>query len=287
MMRVPQDLMHRVRAHLSARDARPRAALPSGRGPARLRVEALAGADTATLYVLDEIGYWGISAADVMAELAQLSTVRDLTVRINSPGGDVFDGVAIFNAISDHPANVTVVVDGVAASAASFIAQAGDRRCMNRAAQMMIHDASGMCYGNASDMAEMQALLDRISDTIAGIYADRSGVDAATWREAMRAETWYSPDEAVAAGLADETAAPAEEPEEDEPAVAASFDLTVFAYAGRSAAPAPQMSRPARTDPGADPRPAGTPDQPEPEPPRPRLTFDTEKFRREMEGAAR
>lgn len=281
MMRVPQDLMSRVTAHLMSRDARPRASLPAGRGPARLRVEALAGADSATLYVLDEIGYWGISAADVMAELAALSTVRDLTVRINSPGGDVFDGVAIYNAIADHPANVTVVVDGVAASAASFIAQAGDVRRMNRAAQMMIHDASGMCYGNAGDMAEMQALLDRVSDTIASIYADRSGGDVASWRDAMRAETWYDPAEAVAAGLADETAAPAEEPEEPEPAaVAATFDLTVFAYAGRAQAPPPQMSRPraTRPEPSADPVPAGTPTT-DPQP------FDADAFRAVMRGA--
>lgn len=278
--------MHRVQAHLSARDSRPRAALPPGRGPAAgLRVEALAGADTATLYVLDEIGYWGISAADVMAELAQLSTVRDLTVRINSPGGDVFDGIAIYNALADHPATVTVRVDGVAASAASFIAQAGDVRVMNRATQLMIHDASGMCYGNASDMAEMRALLDRISDTIAGIYADRSGGDAATWREAMRVETWYDPDEAVAAGLADETAAPAEEEPDVQPppaAIAASFDLTVFAFAGRANAPAPDTSRPAaRTEPSADPEPAGTLTTTTP----PEPTFDAEQFRAVMRGA--
>jgi ATP-dependent protease ClpP protease subunit len=269
MMRVPQDLMHRVQAHLDARNKRPRAALPDGRGPARLRVESLAGADTATLYVLDEIGYWGISAADVMAELAQLANVRDLTVRITSPGGDVFDGIAIYNALADHPAQVTVMVEGLAASAASFIAQAGDVRRMNRGTQMMIHDAAGMCVGNASDMAEMQALLDRVSDTIASIYADRSGGDAATWREAMRAETWYGPDEAVAAGLADETAAPAEpEQGEPEPAMAAQFDLTVFAFAGRAQAPAPQTSRPEALSPGVDPAPAGakTTDQQKPEP---------------------
>lgn len=281
MMRVPADLMHRVQAHLDARDRRPRAALPDGRGPARLRAQ-LTGADSATLYVLDEIGYWGISAADVMAELAQLSTVRNLTVRINSPGGDVFDGIAIYNAIADHPAQVTVMVEGIAASAASFIAQAGDRRCMNRGTQMMIHDAAGMCMGNAADMADMQALLDRISDTIAGIYADRAGGDPAAWRDRMRAETWYGPDEAVAAGLADETATPAEPERDDpEPAMAAGFDLTVFAFAGRDAAPAPQTSRPEAPSPGADPEPAGT--QTTTTDPYP--TFDAEHFRAVMRGA--
>src|SRR5690606_38136643 len=117
---------------------------------------------------------------------------------------DVFDGVAIYNALRDHPADVAVRVDGLAASAASFIAQAGDKVTMNRGSQLMIHDAWGLCIGPAADMRETAALLDRVSDTIAGLYAARAGGTVEDWREAMLAESWYSAEEAVEANLADE-----------------------------------------------------------------------------------
>jgi len=169
--------------------------------------------------LMDEIGYWGVTAQDFVDELLAIDAAT-IELHINSPGGDVFDGVAIMNAIADHPATVNVVIDGLAASAASYIALAGDSVKMNRASQMMIHDAAGMCWGNAADMETMKDLLDRVSDTIAGIYADRAGEDTEHWRDLMRAETWYSAVEAVEAGLADEAvsgpkAADPDESEED------------------------------------------------------------------------
>ena len=203
--------------HLRARDERPR---PVAARPLKVINEA----DGSTrIDLMDEIGYWGVTAQDFVDELLAIDAAT-IELHINSPGGDVFDGVAIMNAIADHPATVNVVVDGIAASAASYIALAGDTVKMNRASQMMIHDAAGMCWGNAADMETMKALLDRISDTIAGIYADRAGEDAAHWRDLMRAETWYSATEAVDAGLADTAvsgpkadpeAEPAEDPEAD------------------------------------------------------------------------
>src|SRR5690606_8034659 len=103
-----------------------------------------------------------------------------------------------------HQAHVTVIVDSLAASIASVIAMAGDRVVMAKNATMMIHDGHGLSIGNAADMREMADLLDKVSDNIASVYAERAGGDVAEWRERMRAETWYSADEAVSAGLADE-----------------------------------------------------------------------------------
>jgi ATP-dependent protease ClpP protease subunit len=157
---------------------------------------------SASVMIYDEIGFYGVSATDFVKEISALD-VDSIEVQINSPGGDVFDGIAIYNALKNHPAKVTTRVDGIAASAASFIAQAGDDRVMTRNGQMMIHDASGLCIGNAADMRSMTDLLDKASDNIADIYEQASGKPAAEWRVAMLAETWYSADEAVAAGLAD------------------------------------------------------------------------------------
>lgn len=231
---IPRALMRDVWAHLRNRDQRPRAALPDGRGQLRITDEA----GTAEIYLYDEIGYWGITASDFVEQLATIGAGR-ITLRINSPGGDVADGIAIYNALADHPATINVQVDGWACSAASYIMQAGDTRTMNRAAQVMIHDAAGFAIGNAATMREAADLLDRCSDNIARIYAARAGGTADSWREAMLAESWYSSLEAVGAGLAD-TAIAEKAPAEG---VTARFDmrLTSFMYAGRAHAPRPAM----------------------------------------------
>lgn len=195
--------------------------------------------DEAELLIYDEIGgWWGNTPGEIVDELRAV-TAPNLRVRINSPGGSVFDGIAIANAIRLHPANVTVQVDGIAASAASVIAMAGDRIVMTPQSQLMIHDASGMCFGNASDMTEMATLLDTQSDNIADAYAERAGGTREEWRERMRAESWYLAAEAVAAGLADEVLPSRKAQEEQEPALTNTWDLSVFRYAGRDEAPAP------------------------------------------------
>ena len=274
MNKLPADLMASVRRHLSNRDTKPRPALPEGRGT--LKVTAFDG--VAEVLLFDEIGWYGIRAEDVIHQLADV-TATTINLRINSPGGDVFDGVAIMNALADHPATVNVTVDGLAASAASFIAMAGDTITMNRGAQMMVHDASGLCIGNASDMAEMVDLLDRISNTIAALYAERAGGTVEDWRATMRAETWYSAPEAVTAGLADQAVGPASEGMAAA-SIAASFDLTCFLYAGRGHAPAPALNR-AGPAPEADPvQPAPTTSEIETAP-----AFDAAAFRDAMRGA--
>lgn len=160
-------------------------------------------ADAVDVAIYDEIGYWGVTASDFVREIQSVQA-KSITLRINSPGGDVFDGIAILNSLRQHPATVNVVIDGLAASAASFIAMAGDNVAMAPNSMLMIHEASGMVLGNSQDMSEMAALLDKTSANIANVYAQRAGGDPETWREAMRAETWYSDQEAVDAGLADE-----------------------------------------------------------------------------------
>jgi ATP-dependent protease ClpP protease subunit len=198
------------------------------------------------VYLYDEIGGggWlsdGIAAADFVTELTAIKASA-IDLHINSPGGDVFDAIAIYNALRRHPATVTSYIDGIAASAASFIAQAGDKVVIERNAQFMLHDASGMCWGNAADMAKMVDLLNKASDNIADIYAQRSGVDQSTWRDVMKAEAWYSSSEAVLAGLADSVA---EQPVTTDARLrdVSRFDLKALGarYASRGEAPDPPL----------------------------------------------
>ncbi len=188
--------------------------------------------------IYDEIGWggWfseGVNAADFVKLLASIE--GDLEVHINSPGGDVFEGLAIYNSLAQRAGGVVTVVDGLAASAASFIAQAGKTRVIAPGAMMMIHEASGLCMGNAADMRELAELLDKVSANIAGLYAEHGGaVDA--WRAAMKTETWYTAEEAVAAGLADSLA---ERPTSGALAAAAKFDLSAYLHAPRLTAAAP------------------------------------------------
>ena len=191
-----------------------------------------------------EIGWslWGdgLSAKDVQTQLNNIST-PNIALHINSPGGDVFDGIAILNSLRSHPASVSVTVDGLAASAASFIAMAGDSVAMMPNSQMMIHDASGVVRGNASDMGAMATLLDKISDNIADVYARRAGGEVADWRTTMQAETWYNADEAVDAGLADHVVDLSEQ--HDAPATEQTghrWNFSFYNYDGRHAAPAPK-----------------------------------------------
>jgi len=121
------------------------------------------------VYLYDEIGMCGVTAADFVQALAGVTTPA-LDLHINSPGGSVFDGIAIHAALVNHAATVNTVVDGIAASAASFIAMAGDTRSIEKPASMMIHDASGLVLGNAGDMRQMADVLDQLSNAIAGIY---------------------------------------------------------------------------------------------------------------------
>jgi hypothetical protein len=130
---------------------------------------------------------------------------------------------------------VTTYIDSLAASAGSFIAMAGEDRIIARTGQMMIHDAHGLAIGNATDMRELAELLDMNSDNIAGIYAERAGGTTASWRKAMKNETWYSAAESVKANLATEILQTTGSGADN------SWDLSIFNYAGRANAPAPEL----------------------------------------------
>jgi ATP-dependent protease ClpP protease subunit len=193
---------------------------------------------SAVIDIYGDIGTWGVNATDFVAALRAI-TADSIDLHINSGGGSIYEALAIYNALIDHPANVVVHVDGIAASAASFISQAGDRVVMGRNAELMIHDGIGMTYGNAALHLEMAELLNKASDNIASIYAGRAGrVSATVWRQRMKSETWYSAQEAVDAGLADE-ALKTERRSGQGPK--ASLDLSRFNYAGRAKAPAPPV----------------------------------------------
>ncbi|MEV6879678.1 head maturation protease, ClpP-related, partial [Amycolatopsis sp. NPDC051128] len=210
-------------------------------------VETAENGDELELILSGRIGasFWfgGVSAAMVAEAIA--GHTGDLRLRINSPGGDAFEGFAIYNLLSRHPGQITVTVDGLAASAASIISMVGDTIEMSPASQLMIHDAWTVAIGNADDLRAEADVIDSISQIGAELYADKAGGTAEAWRGKMRAESWYAPSEAVAAGLADvalpgrhgNAAAPSEQDLEERAA------RGEFRYAGRAKAPAPVINR--------------------------------------------
>lgn len=194
-----------------------RAILGSGRGK-RPRIEAAAG--EATLFIYDYIGWLGVEAAPVVRELAALN-VQTIHVRINSPGGDVFDGLAIYNALKQHSARVIVHVDSLAASIASVIAMAGDEIHMAEGAFIMIHNPWTLAIGDAAELRKVAEVLDQVGGSLAGIYAGRSGQSREDVEAMMDEETWMNAEQAVERGFADSV-------DGREVEAAASFDLSIF-----------------------------------------------------------
>lgn len=208
---------------------------------------------TAVLRLYDPIdswgGEWGVSASEFIAAIDALpSSTQTIELHLNSPGGEVFEAVAILNALRRTDAQVVAVVDGLAASAASFLAAGADQTIMAPNSQLMIHDASGLCIGNAGDMRSTADLLDQLSDNIASIYADKTGASTEDWRAAMQAETWYDAQAAVGAGLADSIEGAA-------PEALNTFDLSLFA---RNQPPVPDIE-PAKPAPPVDKNPTPSP----------------------------
>lgn len=204
----------------------------------KIRINNLGGR-SAEVLLYEEIGGWfGVDAKSFAEDLADLD-VDDLTVRIHSPGGDVWDGLAIMTALKRHKAKKTIVVEGIALSAASFIAVgAADDLVMAPHSEMMIHDALTLAYGNAEDFELAIEQLNRESDNIAGIYASRAGGESEEWRDLMRKETWYSASEAVTAGLADRVDS-ADPTDVDVAAFADSRVFAKFKFGSRRQAPRP------------------------------------------------
>ena len=167
---------------------------------------AATASDNNTITMLDIIGDdgmgGGVGAKRIAAALRAIGN-RDVTVQINSPGGDMFEGIAIYNLLRAHPARITVDVLGIAASAASVIAMAGDNIRMAPSSFLMLHNAWGVVIGNRHDMAEAATLFERFDGALADIYAARSGMARSEVARLLDAETFLTAQEAVAAGMTD------------------------------------------------------------------------------------
>lgn len=181
---------------------------------------------SADIFIYDEIGEsmfgGGISATSVIDQLRALGS-RKLNVRINSPGGSVFEGVAIYNALARHPGEVNTYIDGIAASIASIIAMAGKRVFIAENAMIMIHNPWSFAAGASDDLRKTADVLDQIKETLITTYATRTGIERASIARMMDEETWMTSSEAVTQKFADETVIGVK--------AAACFDLKVYGYA--------------------------------------------------------
>jgi ATP-dependent protease ClpP protease subunit len=183
-------------------------------GPAQKKPEArrwytmTAKGAVGEIHILDAIFPGLVSAQSFQRDLKALGDVTSLEIHINSPGGDVFEGTTIHNMIKAHKAATkTVIIDGLAASIASIIAMAGDKIVMPKNAMMMIHDPSMVAWGRPEDLTKAADTLTKVRGTLVSTYADRTGLDAAEVAQLMAEETWFTAQEAVDKGFADETTA--------------------------------------------------------------------------------
>lgn len=165
--------------------------------------------DTAEISIYDEIGFWGVTAQQFAKDLKALgNNLKQINLHIHSPGGDVFDGIAIYNLLKNHPANKTVYIDGLAASMASVIAMAGDEIVMPENAMMMIHKPWGIQGGDADDMRKYADLLDKVESTLIMAYVAKTGKSETDLAEMLKEETWLTGKECVEQGFADKLADP-------------------------------------------------------------------------------
>ncbi|QOY16570.1 hypothetical protein F3K31_22685 [Escherichia coli] len=156
------------------------------------------------IYIYDEIGFWGVTAKQFISDLNALGDITHINLHINSPGGDVFEGIAIFNALKTHGASITVYVDGVAASMASVIAMVGNPVIMPENTFMMIHKPFGFTGGDAEDMRTYADLLDKVEAVLLPAYAQKTGKTTDEIAAMLADETWMSGAECLAHGFADQ-----------------------------------------------------------------------------------
>lgn len=155
---------------------------------------------------ISEVSWWGdeVTPKQFREELEALGDIEELRVYINSPGGDVFAGQAILSMLKRHSAYKVVYIDGLAASAASIVAMAGDVIRMPRNAMMMIHNVWTIVVGDANELREVADALDRITESVVAAYEEKTGLDRDEIKRMMDAETWMTAEEAVELGFADE-----------------------------------------------------------------------------------
>ena len=199
----------------------------------KFEVLAKQDSDEAEIFLYDaivssqeEADWYGGVAPEAFVKAVRGIEAGTIHLRINSPGGSVFAARAMEQALREHKARIVVHIDGIAASAATFIAMAGDEIVMNKGAMFMIHKAWTWTAGNADDLAKEAELLAKIDGTMAQTYADRTGKDVATITGWMADETWFTADEAVEYGFADKLA---------ETEARAEWNLSAYAHAPRDA----------------------------------------------------
>jgi ATP-dependent protease ClpP protease subunit len=158
----------------------------------------------ATIYVYDEISWWGINAEWFVGQLNALMDVPTINVRVNSPGGEIFEAIAMQTAMAQHPANIVVHVDGIAASAASFFIRGANKRVISDGGFLMIHQAMSGGFGNAKDLLSVGNALTKIDESIIDSYVKVTGLDHDVVKEWVEAETWLSASEAKEHGFVDD-----------------------------------------------------------------------------------
>nr|WP_230678772.1 ClpP-like prohead protease/major capsid protein fusion protein [Yersinia intermedia] len=175
----------------------------SGGDKSWFRMKA-SGEKSADIYIYEEIGYWGVTARQFASSLKALGDIDHINLRIHSPGGDVFEGIAIYNLLNTHPASKTVYIDGLAASMASVIAMVGNPVIMPENAMMMIHKPWGITGGDANDMRDYADLLDKVEGVLIPSYAKKTGKTPEELAVMLGEETWLTAQECVEHGFADQ-----------------------------------------------------------------------------------
>lgn len=223
----------------------------AGRDAPAIRAEAATDANHIYLYdVIDS--YWGVSASGLVQALTDAGTDKPVHMHVNSPGGDVFEARAMVSAVRAHQArggSVVAFIDGLAASAATYVALAANQVHMAEGGMFMVHNSWTLSYGNKTDLRATADLLEKIDGTIAADYRRKTAASAAQVAEWMDAETWFTAEEALAAGFVDGVM----QPPATEGAKANRWNLAAYANAPKAAAPA------APAPPAAAASPASTP----------------------------
>lgn len=179
-----------------------------------------------TIYIYDEISWFGVSAEDIVKDIISSDSKKTLNIRFNSPGGSVFDGMAIYNAIKQRKGKTVSHIDGLAASISSLIALASDEVIMADNAFFMIHDPWSIVIGSASVMREEADLLDKVGGAIVNTYMSKTKKTEEEIKNWMSAETWFSAEEAKEAGFVDKIEETTDEKAKTQTGI---FDLSVFA----------------------------------------------------------
>lgn len=221
---------------------------------------------TADIYIYDEIGGWGISARRFTEDLISLGNLSHINLHIHSPGGEVFDGIAIYNQLKNHSSTITVYIDGLAASMASVIAMVGDTVIMPKNAMMMIHKPWGVSWGDANDMREYADLLDKLENVLIPAYVAKTGKTTEEITAMLEQETWLDGDECVEHGFADKVIEPVK-------AMASLTSKRIEEFSSMPSAIKNQITPKNTTKPTQQPQPNSSPE------PQPSASFADEQTR--------